>query len=90
MGETTDTRRKRLLYRSWHRGLKEADLLLGSFAEQHLGGFTPAELDQWEALLGENDADLLDWIFARRPPPPAFDGAVLQRLLRFRYRPRPA
>ena len=89
MGETTDTRRKRLLYRSWHRGLKEADLLLGSFAERHLDGFTPAELDQWEALLGENDADLLDWIFARRPPPPPLDGAV-QRLRHFRYQPRPA
>ena len=39
-----DTRRKRLLFRSWHRGTKETDLLLGSFAEQHLAGFTADRL----------------------------------------------
>src|SRR5438874_2155068 len=51
MTETLDTRRKRLLFRSWHRGTKEADLLLGSFAERHLASFTEAQLETYEARL---------------------------------------
>src|SRR5689334_16095654 len=49
MTEPMDIRRKRLLFRSWHRGTKEADLLLGSFAERHLAAFTPEQVDRYEA-----------------------------------------
>ena len=81
-------RRKRLLFRAWHRGTREADLVLGSFAEAHLAGFDVAALDQFEALLECPDADLFDWICGRSPPPPAYDTEVTRRLLAFRYRPR--
>ncbi len=46
-----DTRRKRLRFRSWHRGTREADLILGSFAEANLLGFDETRLDDYEALL---------------------------------------
>ncbi len=90
MGDGLDTRRKRLLFRSWHRGMKEADLLLGSFAERHLADFTPAQVDRYEALLEIDDADLLAWIAGREAPDPARDSDVLRLLLAFRYAPRPA
>jgi antitoxin CptB len=90
MGETQDTRRKRLLFRSWHRGTKETDLLLGSFAERHLASMSKAQLDTYEALLEENDAALYDWITGRVAPPPARDSDVLRLLMEFRYRARPA
>lgn len=90
MDEAPDIRRKRLLFRSWHRGTREADLLLGSFAEEHLAGMSEAQLDRYEALLAENDAELFDWIIGRASPPPEHDGEVLRRLRSFRYRPRPA
>ena len=83
-----DIRRKRLLFRSWHRGTREADLILGSFAEQHLGGFDAARLAEYEALLEVPDADLFDWISGRAAPPPESDTAVTRLLLAFRYRPR--
>jgi len=89
MSDTSDVRRKRLLFRSWHRGTREADLLLGSFAERHLAEFTPAQLDRYEALLETEDADLLDWI-AGRTPPPERESDVLRLLLAFKYKPRPA
>jgi antitoxin CptB len=88
--EDTDIRRKRLLYRSWHRGTREADLLLGPFAERHLAEMTPPQLDRFEALLAENDADLYDWIGGRVPPPPDRDSDVLRLLIAFRFHPRPA
>jgi len=90
MGEGLDTRRKRLLFRSWHRGTKEADLLLGSFAERHLAGFTPAQVDRYEAMLEIDDADLIDWIAGRAVPDIARDSDVLRMLLAFKYAARPA
>jgi antitoxin CptB len=82
-----DIRRKRLLYRSWHRGTREADLLLGGFAEAHLAGFDETQLDRYEALLECPDADLFDWIAGRAVPPPEHDTDVTRLLLAFRYRP---
>jgi antitoxin CptB len=85
----TDIRRKRLLYRAWHRGTREADLLLGSFADSCLADFDPVRLDQFEALLGCADAELFDWIAGRALPPPENDTEVTRLFLAFRYRPRP-
>lgn len=90
MTEAMDIRRKRLLFRSWHRGTKEADLLLGSFAEQHLLGFTPEQVDRYEALLAAEDGDLLDWIAGRAAPPAERESDVLRLLLAFKYTPGPA
>jgi len=90
MDSALDIRRKRLLFRSWHRGTKETDLLLGSFAEDHLAGMSEAQLACYEALLEENDALLFDWITGRSPPPPERDSDVLRLLMDFRFKPRPA
>jgi antitoxin CptB len=85
-----EVRRKRLLFRSWHRGTKETDMLLGSFAERHLADFTPAQLEIYEALLQENDANLFDWVAGRSTPPAEVDSDVLRQLMAFKYTPRSA
>jgi len=90
MREAIDIRRKRLHFRSWHRGTREADLLLGSFADSHLAEMTEAQLERFAALLEREDADIWDWISGRAPPPPEQDTDVLRLLLSFRFRPRPA
>ena len=84
-----DIRRKRLFYRAWHRGTREADLLLGSFAEAYLGAFDAAQLDRFEALLECPDAELFDWINVRALPSPEYAHDVTRLLLAFRYTPRP-
>ena len=81
-------RRKRLLFRSWHRGTREADLILGSFAESHLAGFTSAQLDAYEALLETPDGEIFDWITGRARLPAEHDTEVTRMLLAFRYEPR--
>lgn len=85
-----DIRRKRLLFRSWHRGTKETDLLLGSFAEQHLAAFSAEQIDRYEALLENDDGLVYDWVTGRVPPPPEQDSDVMRLLLQFRYTARPA
>ena len=88
MSEDQATRRKRLLFRSWHRGTREADLLLGPFADRHLSGLTVEQLDRFEALLGESDATLYDWLSGRVAPPAEWDSDVFRLIKNTRFTPR--
>jgi antitoxin CptB len=81
--ESPESRKKRLLHRSRYRGVLEADLLFGRFAQAHLEGLTPAQLDRYETLLEESDADLLAWVTGRRPVPARHDHDVLAMLRGF-------
>jgi antitoxin CptB len=78
-----DLRRKRLLFRSWHRGTRESDLILGRFADSHLAAFDEDQLDRYEALLDCADADIFDWITGRACPPPDHNHDVTRLLLSF-------
>lgn len=71
MTETRDTRLKRLKIRSWRRGTKEMDMLLGPYADGPLHDLDDAALDAYEAMLNENDQDLYAWISGARPMDPA-------------------
>jgi len=72
-----DPRLNKLRYRAWRRGFSEADLIFGPFADQTAPALTPAQLDEFEVLLDQDDHDLYDWIIGRRPTPAAFDGEVM-------------
>ena len=80
-----DVRLKRIRFRAWHRGFREADLILGPFADTHLTALDDAQLDRLEALMHEADGDIYDWIMERAPTPPAFDNDVMAMLKGFRY-----
>ena len=79
-----ETERKRLIFRSWHRGTREMDLLLGSFADAHVPGFSAAELAQYEEILNHSDPDLYDWISGRATVPANYINKTLTILLGFR------
>jgi antitoxin CptB len=85
-----DDRRKKLLYRASRRGFKEADLVVGAFAEAWLPRLTEAQLDEFERLLEVPDLDLYPWITSGATPEPAYDGEVLQLMRSFRYFARSA
>lgn len=63
-----ETRLKRLRYRSWHRGCKETDLILGAFSDAELARLSPALLDNFEHLLDEDDADIWNWLTDKSAP----------------------
>ncbi len=71
MSETAEARLKRMTMRSWRRGTKEMDLILGPFADAHLAQLSEDELQTYDALLAENDQDLMAWILGQSDPPPA-------------------
>lgn len=64
-----DTRRRRLKIRSWRRGTREMDLLLGGYFDHFGAAMTANELDAFDALLAENDTELYAWISAASPTP---------------------
>jgi antitoxin CptB len=82
MNETRDTALKRLRMRSWRRGMKEMDLILGPFADAELARLSVAEIALYEQLLSENDQDLYRWIAGAGDAPPRF-GPLVGRLRAF-------
>lgn len=78
--------RKRLIFRSWHRGTKEMDLLMGSFADQHVPTFTREELSHYDDILKQNDPDLYIWIMGTEQPPSNIVTPVLERLIAHQYK----
>jgi antitoxin CptB len=69
MVETDEARRKRMAMRSWRRGTKEMDLILGPYSDAHLGGMGEARLAVYDLLLDENDQDLLPWVLGQAVGP---------------------
>jgi len=84
--ENPEIRRKRLRFRSWHRGMQEMDLLLGRFADSQLSTLGESELDQFEAVLQCGDQDLYAWMTGARPWPDNLDNALTRRLTDFTCR----
>jgi antitoxin CptB len=69
MTETAEARLKRLTMRSWRRGTKEMDLILGPFADVYLADLDEPDLATYDRLLQENDQDLMSWILGQTTPP---------------------
>lgn len=84
MTDELENRRKRLLFRAHHMGMNENDLIFGQFAEAFVADFTADQLDRFEALIAENDADLFDWVSGKAPVPARVDHDVMRLLLRFK------
>jgi antitoxin CptB len=73
----------RIIFRAWRRGFREADLVLGPFAEQVGPTLDTAELDAFESMLEAEDHDLYAWIIGKAPIPAEHDGPVMARLQAF-------
>ena len=56
-----DLLRKKILYRSEYRGIKEMELLLNSFVKKHINDFSIVELKQLDDLLNFDDDSLFKW-----------------------------
>ena len=80
-----DARLRKLRFRAWRRGFREADLILGPFADKHVSTFSPAELDWFEDLLEQADHDLYAWIVGTAPTPAAYDVDIMHKIKQFRF-----
>jgi len=80
-----NARKRRILFRAKHRGMKEMDLLLGRLADEVLQELDEAGVAAFERLLEVPDAELMDWIAGADTPPPELDGPLLARLKGYRF-----
>jgi len=78
--DTHQARLRKLSFRAWRRGFKEADIILGNFADDYLPRLTPEQLDVFEALLEVPDQDLYGWIIERDPTPPEHRSEIMNML----------
>ena len=82
--EALETRRKRLLWRASHRGLREMDLLLGGFARSHIERLSERELDELETIIAIPDQELMGWLLGDVPVPQGQATSTLKALLSYR------
>ena len=78
-----DPRRKRTLFRAWHRGIREMDLIMGRFADAEIGAMSERDLAEFERLIEVPDRDLYLWITGKAETPANYDTPVLRRLKSF-------
>jgi len=83
-------RLKKIRLRAWRRGFREADLILGPFADLHCPNMTAAQLDAFEALMDEADQDIYDWYLGKTPVAAHIDPEIFALLQAFDPSGRPA
>ncbi len=80
-----ETRLRRLRFRAWHRGTKEADLLIGGFFDRQHDGWSLDEIGWFERLIEEQDVDIMAWAIGTAPAPERFAGEMMGRLQSLNY-----
>lgn len=78
-------RLKRLRFRAWHRGTREADLLVGGFFDRNSSTWSEEQIAWYEALMEEQDVDILAWAMGTQPVPERLEGEMMQRLKQVDY-----
>lgn len=80
-----DEQLKRLRYRAWHRGTREADMLIGGYFDARHRQWGPREREWFADLLEEQDVDIIAWAIGTAEPPERLAGAMMKALKRLDY-----
>ncbi|WP_455466883.1 FAD assembly factor SdhE [Bartonella sp. B39] len=78
-----DVRRRRLVFRAWHRGIREMDLILGLYVDAHIVGMSDKTISQLEHIMSFDDRDLLTWITGEISPPSEIDGPLFREIVNY-------
>lgn len=84
-----DPRRRKILFRAWHRGMREMDLIMGRFADAQIGNLSEEELHEFERLIEVLDRDLLSWVTGEAQVPENYDSEVFRQLKAFHQHDKP-
>lgn len=84
-----DPRRKRILFRAWHRGIREMDLIMGKFCDANIAGLSDDDLDAFELLIEVPDRDLFAWLTGAMDTPENYNTPVWQKLRSFHTHMQP-
>lgn len=82
---TFDQRLARAKFRAWRRGTREADYMIGGYFDRYHATWGETELAWFEALLDEDDVDVMAWALGSQPPPEHLAGALLMVMQKLDY-----
>lgn len=85
MEDNIENKRKQLQFRAWHRGTREMDLLMGSFADENVSDFDAVALTQFEDMLADNDPDLYGWYIGQENVPKEKQNPVMAAFLKHTF-----
>jgi len=80
-----DHRLKRLRFRAWHRGTREADFMIGGFFDRYSESWNDEEIGWFERLMDEQDVDIMAWAFGTQPTPGAWQGDMMRKFQQLDY-----
>jgi antitoxin CptB len=80
-----EARLKRMHFRAWHRGTREADYMIGGFFDAHSASWGEAEFVWYEALLEEEDVEIMAWAIGTDPVPERYQGTLMEQMQRLDY-----
>lgn len=83
-----DPRRRRILYRAWHRGMREMDLIMGKFADAEILTLSEDDMVAFEKLIDAQDQDIFSWISDTAPVDPEYDTPLFARMKAFHFEGR--
>ena len=83
----SDDELKRLHWRAHHRGTREADMMIGGFFDRHSRGWSADERAVFDAMLNEQDADIMAWAIGTQPVPERYGGSLMAAMQRLDYLP---
>jgi antitoxin CptB len=82
---TTPPRLKRIQFRAWHRGTREADYMIGGFFDRYATTWGEAEIVWFEALIEEDDVDIMAWALQTLSVPDEYAGAQMELMQKLDY-----
>lgn len=78
-----DVRRRRLVFRAWHRGIREMDIILGQYVDAHIVMMSDKMISELEYIMSFDDRDLLTWITGEIAPPSEIDGSLFRDIVNY-------
>ncbi|EJF76999.1 succinate dehydrogenase assembly factor 2 [Bartonella birtlesii] len=78
-----DVRRRRLIFRAWHRGIREMDLIFGHYVDAHIAGMSDKTVFELEYIMSFDDRDLLTWITGEISPPSKVDSPLFRDIINY-------
>ncbi|WP_019223551.1 succinate dehydrogenase assembly factor 2 [Bartonella rattaustraliani] len=78
-----DVRRRRLVFRAWHRGIREMDIILGQYVDAHIVGMSDKMISELEYVMSFDDRDLLTWVTGEILPPSEIDGPLFRDIVNY-------
>ena len=80
-----EARLRRIQFRAWHRGTREADFMIGGFFDRYSGGWSESDIVWFEALIEEDDVDVMAWALGTLPVPAEYAGPMMERMQQLDY-----